>query len=242
MLTPRSFCKVVPALVLAGLMAFAAPHGAFGQQTAPAAQSASNGRNAADAAIEKVGTKETPAEDENVFRHTPMVRSLAKALHMDLDRTALLFELLNFAIIFFGIAIPLFRVLPKVMRKRSETLKHDLDSARKATEEANSRMSAVEAKLAGFDQEIAAIRAQVEEEAKNDEARIKATIGDESTRIVAAAEQEIASVAAQARRGLRSFAADLAIEQAAKQMVLTPETDRALIAEFVSDVAKGGRN
>jgi F-type H+-transporting ATPase subunit b len=59
---------------------------------------------------------------------------------------------------------------------------------------------------------------------------------------VAAAEQEIGVAAAQARRTLRHFAADLAIEQAAKHLVLTPETDRALIAEFVSDVAKGGLN
>jgi len=53
--------------------------------------------------------------------------------------------------------------------------------------------------------------------------------------------------AAQARRGLRNFAADLAIEHAAKQLVLTPETDKALIAEFISDVAgngaaRGGQN
>ena len=48
--------------------------------------------------------------------------------------------------------------------------------------------------------------------------------------------------AAQARRGLRHFAADLAIEQAAKQLVLTPETDRALIAQFMGDAAKGGQN
>ena len=48
--------------------------------------------------------------------------------------------------------------------------------------------------------------------------------------------------AAQARRGLRHFAADLAIDQAARQLVLTPETDRALIAEFVGDVTKGGQN
>jgi F-type H+-transporting ATPase subunit b len=48
--------------------------------------------------------------------------------------------------------------------------------------------------------------------------------------------------AAQARRGLRHFAADLAIDQATKQLVLTAETDRALIAEFVGDVTKGGQN
>ncbi len=51
--------------------------------------------------------------------------------------------------------------------------------------------------------------------------------------------------AAQAKRGLRNFAADLAIDQAAKQLVLTAENDRALIAEFVRDTAtsgKGGQN
>ena len=90
-------------------------------------------------------------------------------------------------------------------------------------------------------------RAQVEQESLEDEKRIKAALSEESARIVAAAEQEIGVAAAQARRGLRNFAADLAIEQAAKQLALTPETDRALIAEFVAGVAadgtgKGGKN
>jgi hypothetical protein len=35
---------------------------------------------------------------------------------------------------------------------------------------------------------------------------------------------------------LRNLAATLAVEQASKQLVLTPETDRALIAEFISHV------
>jgi F0F1-type ATP synthase membrane subunit b/b' len=75
----------------------------------------------------------------------------------------------------------------------------------------------------------------VEEESRQDEARIKSTIGEESARIVAAAEQEIESSAAQARRSLRHFAADLAIDQAVQQLTFTPETDRALIAEFLGD-------
>ncbi len=53
-----------------------------------------------------------------------------------------------------------------------------------------------------------------------------------------AAEQELSVAAAQAQRGLRHFAADLAIEQAARQMTLSPETDRALIAEFIGSVAE----
>ena len=140
-----------------------------------------------------------------------------------------------------AIRIPLARFMPKIIRKRSETLKHDLESARKMTagcQHATERGGS-EAARSWID-EIAEIRAQVEEESKHDEVRIKATIEEESGRIVAAAEQEIAMAAAQARRGLRHFAADLAIEQAARQLVLTPETDRALIAEFVGDASRNG--
>ncbi|MGA7342001.1 MAG: ATP synthase F0 subunit B, partial [Terracidiphilus sp.] len=126
-------------------------------------------------------------------------------------------------------------------------LKQDIQTAREATADAGARLSAVEARLAGLDEEIRKFRAQVEQESLEDEKRIKAAFEEESARIFAAAEQEIAVAAAQARRGLRNFAADLAIQQAEKQLVLTPETDRALIAEFIGQVsgngaAKGGTN
>lgn len=141
-----------------------------------------------------------------------------------------------------AIVVPLVRVMPKFLKNRAAKVREDIDSAKKVTDDANARLSAVEAKLASIGDEIAKFRAEVERESSQDEARIKATIEEESTRIVAAAEQEIGVAAAQAKRALRHFAADLAIEQAAKQLVLTAETDRALIAEFVGDVAKGGLN
>ncbi len=95
-------------------------------------------------------------------------------------------------------------------------MSHDLEIAREATADAKTRLSAVEAKLAGLGAEIEKFRAELEQEALEDEKRIKAALGEESTRIVAAAEQEIGVAVAQAKRGLRSFAADLAIEQASK--------------------------
>ncbi len=150
------------------------------------------------------------------------------------ETAARLFEIINVLVVVLAIGIPLLRFLPKFLRKRSEKIRGDLETARKATEDANTRLSAVEAKLAGLDEEIAKFRAEVEQQIAQDEERIKAALEEESARIVASAEQEIGVAAAQAKRGLRHFAADLAIEQAAKKMVLTPETDRALIAEFVS--------
>jgi len=199
---------------------------------------------AASSENKQAAKPETSQEEQsNAFRlEGPMIKATAKAFNQSLETTARGFEIFNFLIIVLGVGIPLVRILPKTFRHRSETVRQKIEEARKATAEANTRLSAIESKLSGLDAEVAAIRAQVEEESKQDEARIKASIGEESARIVAAAEQEIEQTAAQERRGLGSFAANLAIEQAAQQLTLTPETDRALIAEFLGDVAKGGQN
>ena len=231
------------AVLVAGLAI--APCRMTAQQSAPAAASAAVPATTGAAKPEAAKTEQAPKsddEDTNKYRYTSTVQAVAKIVHLPIETTARIFEFINFAIIFLAIAIPLFRLLPKVIRKRSQTLTHSIASARKVTEDANARLSAVEVQLSRLDEEIAQIRSQVEQESLQDEARIKATIGEESARIVASAEQEIGVAAAQARRGLRHFAADLAIEQAAKQLILSPETDRALIAEFVGDVVKEGKN
>ncbi|MGB6743576.1 MAG: ATP synthase F0 subunit B [Terracidiphilus sp.] len=218
---------------------FAVPRHAAAQQPAPASNSAAS----APAANDDMPT--TPNDElkaMDVFRHAPIVQSIGRKMGMDVETTARVFEAINFLIIILAIVIPIVRIVPKVLRKRSETLSQDIKTAREATADANARLSAVEARLAGLDAEIQKYRAQIEQDSLEDEKRIKATIEEESVRIVAAAEQEIAVAAAQARRGLRHFAADLAIEQAEKQLVLTPETDRALIDEFIAGAGKGGSN
>jgi F-type H+-transporting ATPase subunit b len=237
----RSFliAAVVSSLALAPLRAAAqAPTPASGS---PATASAPPAATAAAPA------PKSTEEQEQAFLHSPIVQSVARILHLKLDTTIFLLLGINFAIIFFAIVIPLGKVMPKIIRKRSQTLSHDLKTAREATADAQSRLSAVEAKLAGLGEEMEKFRAQVEQDSLEDEKRIKAALGEESARIVAAAEQEISVAAAQVRRGLRDFAADLAIDQASRQLAMTPETDRALIAEFVAGVAadaagKGGQN
>ena len=211
---------------------------------APASSTAASASNSNSAAAPAPKSEE---EQEQELLHAPVVQSLARMLHLNLDTTIFLLLGINFAIIFFAIAIPLGKLMPKIIRKRSQTLSQDLQTARAATADAQSRLSAIEAKLAGLGQEMEKFRAQVEQDSLEDEKRIKAALSEESARIVAAAEQEINVAAAQVRRGLRDFAADLAIDQASKQLALTPETDRALIAEFVAGVTadapgKGGRN
>jgi len=225
----RQFFCILSLLALAAGIA-CAPLRVAAQASEAAAQSASQSTAQPE--------KKSQEEQETVFRlEGPVVKWTAKTFNLTPNTTANIFEGFNFAIIIFGIGIPLFRFLPKFLRTRSEKVRGDIESARKATEEANARLSAIEAKLAGLDGEIAGIRAQVEAESLQDEARIKATIGEESARILAAAEQEMDASAAQARRSLRHFAADLAISQAVQQLAITPETDQVLIAEFLSNVA-----
>jgi len=209
--------------------------------------SSSASTTAADAKPQAAQPNPALTDDEkqnNAFRlEGPVVKWTANTLHLSIETTARGYEVINFLIIVLAIAVPLFRFLPRFLRGRAAKVKSDIESARKVTEDANARLSAVEAKLASLGAEIQKFRTEVEAESAGDEARIKASLEDESARIVVAAEQEIDQAAAQARRGLRTFAADLAIDQAAKSLVLTAETDRALIAEFVGDViGKGGSN
>jgi F-type H+-transporting ATPase subunit b len=232
-------------MALAAGMAIAPFRMAAQEQAVPASSSTASQVPGSQAQANSEANSEsakTEQDKTNQFRHTALVRAAARVLHLSVEATARSFEFINFGIIALAIGIPLFRILPKYLRKRAEKVSSDIETARKTTEDANSRLSAVEAKLAGLDDEIKRLRAEVEAESLQDEVRIRAALEDESARIVAAAEQEIGSAAAQARRGLRNFAAELAVEEAAKQMVLTPETDRALIAEFVGDVSKGGKN
>ncbi len=188
------------------------------------------------------GQPETNAqeEQEKKFRHSPTIEWFAKLLGLDVETAASIFEYINFAVIALAVGIPLFRWLPRLFRQRSARLTAEIEVAQAKTADANSRLAAVEAKLAGLDAEINAIRQQVDEAMRADEVRAKAAIEEETARIVASAEHEIVMAGTQAQRGLRQFAADLAIDRALTQITLDAETDRALIAEFAADIAHSG--
>ncbi len=138
------------------------------------------------------------------------------------------------------------KLIPGAIRARNSAIQKHLVDARTATEEASARLSSVEARLGKLDGQIAALRAQAEQESISDEARIKASVEDEKQRILAAAEQEIASATMQAHKQLQQFAAELAIEQAARKLVVSAETDRLLVQRFAQrlggDESKKGQN
>jgi F-type H+-transporting ATPase subunit b len=214
---------------------------AWAQAPAPQAAAPDSSTASQDANSAQGDSAQTEEQQElDTFRHAPIVARIGHKMGLDVETSARIFEFINFLIIFLAIVIPLGRYLPRILRNRSQTLNREIQAAREATADAAARLKAVEAQLAGLAGEIARYRTQVEQESLEDEKRIKATLEEETARIVASAEQEIAAAAAQARRGLRHFAADLAIGQAEKQIALTPETDRALISEFIAEAGRNG--
>ena len=233
-------------LVLLGFLSLAtavAPVCAMAQQTPePAAQPSIE--TPAEEAKNPPNTQAAKAEEHenDQYRHATVVQALARLLHMDVETAARTFEIFNVSVVVLGIVIPLVRITPRLLRKRSEKIRADIDSAARTTQDANTRLSAVETKLASLDEEIAKFRVEVEQQIVEDEQRAKASLEEETARIVASAEQEITVAAAQAKRSLRHFAAELAIGQAAKQLVLTPDADRALISEFVRETSGDGKN
>jgi F-type H+-transporting ATPase subunit b len=228
--------------VLAVGIAFSPLRASAQDSSAPQAQPSASSRTPEGTGAAHAEGNHAEEEDHSQYLYAPVVKTFARVLHLKVETASLLFQIINAAIIILAIVIPIGRRLPKLLRKRSQKVRDDLESARRLTQDANSRLGAVEAKLSSLDQEIAKFRAEVEQQIVQDEQRGKAALEEESARIVASAEQEISVAAAQAKRSLRHFAADLAVEQAARKLVLTPETDRALIAEFVSETSKGGQN
>jgi F-type H+-transporting ATPase subunit b len=91
-----------------------------------------------------------------------MVKWTARTLNVSVETASNIFQFFNFIVIALLVAVPLARIMPKIFHKRSETLVVSLKTAREATADANARLSAVEAKLAGLDDEIKKFRAEVE--------------------------------------------------------------------------------
>ena len=120
-------------------------------QAAPAAPVAQT----VQAAPAPAASGQQPAQSEqltdeerqnNLFRlEGPVVKWTSRTLHIPVETTAILFEVLNFLIIALVVGIPLVRILPGHLRNRKAKLASDIESARKMTEDANARLSAVEA-------------------------------------------------------------------------------------------------
>ena len=184
------------------------------------------------------------ADENDQYRKSPAVVAIGRHLGLDPDQSATAFEILNFLILAGSLGYVAAKVLPKAIRGRNAAIRKHITDAEVATKEARSRLSSVEERLAKLDGEIAAMRSHAEQEATREEQRFRAAVEEEKRKILAAAEQEIAAATVHARQQLKQQAAELAIEQAARKLVVTAETDRLLVQGFAERLTneKKGQN
>src|SRR5438270_2121361 len=177
-------------------------------------------------------------EDETAqFKHSASVKLLSRITGLSNEGAYWLAVVLNFAIVAGAIAWFSKKNLPAMFRGRTASIQKSLEEARKASEDANRRLSEIESRLARLDDEISEMRAMSEKEAAAEEERIKAATAEESRRIVESAQQEIAAATKAARRELTAYAADLAVTLASRQMKVDATTDQALVRRFAQQLS-----
>ena len=216
--------------------------GAIHAQMQPGVSDSRRGTPEAESPQANQEEKDETAE----YKHSAMVKKMGQMLGMGTETAATVFEVGNFAVLFLLLGYAILKTMPKILRDRTSTIQKQLVDARAATEEASVRLSSVEDRLAHLDAQIAGMKAQAERDSASDEARIKASIEEETKKILATADQEIAAASMHAQRQLQQYAAELAIEAAAKKLVISAETDRLLVQSFArrlsGDESKGGQN
>ena len=185
--------------------------------------------------------EETGSADETAqFRHSGSVHLLSRLTGLSEDHAYWLAVLINFGVVVAAIVWFSKKSLPSVFRNRTISIQKSIEEARKASEDANRRLSGIESRLGRLSDEIAQMRLTSEKEGAAEEERIQKAAEEDAKRIVKSAEQEIAAAAKAARRELTSYAADLAVTLATKQIHVDAQTDQALVRRFASQLANGG--
>src|SRR5438477_244701 len=178
-------------------------------------------------------TREAAGEDDEAqFKRSASVVWLSRLTGGNLQYAYWLAVLLNFAFLAAVMIWAARKYLPGAFRARTESIQRAMEEARRASEDANRRLAEIESRLAKLGDEINSMKAAAEKDLATEEARIKAAADEDARKIVESTQQEIAAIAKAARRDLTSYAADLAVSLAKKQIHVDPNTDSSLVRSF----------
>lgn len=200
------------------------------------------GKELSAASENAVHAAEGEVHEENAeLKYSSVVRRLGRMIGLDHHVMYWLSIVINFLILGLFFWMLLKARLPQMFRERTNTIQKALKEAQAASAEASRRLGEVEARLAKLDSEVNEIKAEAGREAVAEEERIRAAAEDDKHKVVGAAEAEIAAIARSARHELKSFAASLAVDIAARKIKVDDNTDQALVREFVGQLGKDGQ-
>lgn len=134
------------------------------------------------------------------------------------------------------------KIGPALDARRSQ-IAHDIEAAGKAEAEAKAQIDAIHHKLAGFEAELAALRAEAERGAADEHAAIVRKAQEEAAGLRRAAARSIADEVERARTSLRAEAAKAAVELATRAVVdqINDQDHQRLDREFLGAVSGGAQ-
>ena len=149
----------------------------------------------------------------------------------------------NFILLFGGLAYYLRRPLREFLQTRARGIEEGLASGKRAQEEAEAKMSAIQAQLARLDEDIDGLKQQAARESEEERQRIIDSSRAEAERIVAVARREIEGLQRTAQVELKAHVARLAVDLAEERLQrdLEPSQDQRIISRFVRTL-KGTRS
>jgi F-type H+-transporting ATPase subunit b len=129
------------------------------------------------------------------------------------------------------------------LASRGDSIRKDIDSARKMKAEADARVQEIESRLSNLSGEVEAFRADAQRLIEAEGEKIRAETEDMAARIRQRTEREIEALTKGALASVRAEAAQQAVELARQRIAqgLTPETHRGLVSGFLQDL-EGSRN
>jgi F-type H+-transporting ATPase subunit b len=237
--TRKTLQVVVIAFLAFGCFSLA---GALGQ-TAPARTQVSDapppGRQLAHESREAAGEEKDEMDE---FKHSASVLMISRITGLSLRQSYWLSIVLNFAVIAAVLIWAGRKYLPGIFRDRTAAIQKAMQEAQMASEEARRKLAEIETRLQKLDVEIGMMRNAIEKEGAAEEARIQAAAQEDARKIVVSAEQEIVAAAKAARRQLTSYAADLAVGLAQKQIRIDAATDQALVRNFAGQLGSADKS
>jgi F-type H+-transporting ATPase subunit b len=153
--------------------------------------------------------------------------------------TGWIFRWLNFAIVV-GLLVYAFRKAAPAFRRNSEEISRKIAEGARAREAAEAQRRDVQAKMAGIDAEVAAMREDAKRGTQAEAERIRALAKSDAEAIERAARAEVAAAERAARLELRSAAARLAVQRAETILreQLTAGDEATLFRAFVGELER----
>jgi F-type H+-transporting ATPase subunit b len=191
-------------------------------------------------ASEKAGEGEEK-EENGEFKYNKSVMWLAKTAGISREAAFWTFTAINFLILAGAIFAMSRKAVPAALRARRSAIQKGIEDARKASAEANARLSDIEGRLQKLDSEVAELRASADADFSTEQKRIQQAAEQDARHVVESAQQEIETASRTAQRELKKYAADLAVDLAGKKIKVDASTDQALVKGFVGQLGKDGK-